>query len=219
MPSHVRITLGGRMVAGQRWSVGHTVVLGSASPLTPQLNALAEACFARFKARVWVGSSAGFLAGINSQETTLDNARAYFYPADSTTASNIGVSTGAAVSGSRTSGTTAAQLCLVATLEDGLAGRRHKGRMYLPANALTTAAASLQVDGSFCQATATNVANYFEDLINTTPVAGLTITPVVSSLTNGDILTAVSVDTVLDTQRRRRDKISGTRYRDQITIG
>lgn len=219
MPAHVRITLGGRLIGAQRWSTGHTVLLGSSAPLTSQLNQLAEGCFSLFKSNVFVGSGSGKLAGVNVSALTLDNARAYFYPGDSTTASMIGVSSGAAVSGSASSNGTAPQLCLVATLEDGLAGRRHKGRMYLPLTAQITSAASLQIDQPAAAAFAASTAAYFTALINTSPVPGLTITPVVSSLTSAAPLTSVSVDTVIDTQRRRRDKIVGLRARSTITVG
>lgn len=219
MPSHVRLTLGGRVVGAQRWSIGHTVVLGSANPLNSQLNALAEGCFAQFKTSVWNGTGTGKLQGANVAQTTLDNARAYFYEGDSTKASRIGVSSGAAVTGGGSSTGTVPQAALVATLEDGLAGRNHKGRMYLPLNAFPVAAATLQLAQSDAAAFAASVAAYFTALINTSPVPGLTITPVVSSLTIGSPLSAVSVDTVVDTQRRRRDKIVGTRSRSTIVVG
>lgn len=216
--STVRVTLGGLVIGAQRWSVGHTLYTTD-TPTGTQMAAIAEAALSLFKSNVWVGTGVAKLAPANSSFTTLDQARAYFYPPGATKATLVGNSTGAAVNGSVTSNGGAPQLAIVATLEDGLAGRNHKGRMYLPANCNLVSANTLQLSTSQAAGLAGSISDYFEAWINTNPVSSLVLSPVVSSLTAPRILSAVSVDTVVDTQRRRRDKIVGTRSRVPIVVG
>lgn len=214
----VRIVIGGRIVGSQRWSVGHSMFSVSAAPSGEDLSAYAEAAFADFKAQVWTGSTAGKLASLNVPQTTCDSARAYFYPDGATVATAVGVSTGAAAIGSASSGTPP-QLAIVATLENGLAGRKNRGRMYLPTTSCFVAVASLVLDTGTTTGVATNVANYLS-AVRANPLGDEEFTvPVVSGLTATSPLTAVSVDGVVDTQRRRRDKITAPRSRASLVVG
>lgn len=216
--TYVRVVLGGAIFGAQRWSVGHTVQLaGPGFPSGAEMSTFAESCFAAFKAQVWNGSASGKLQGENLQTVTLDSARTYSYADAGGTAVTVGASTGAAVAGSQTQNASAPQIALVATLENGLAGRRNRGRMYLPVTCGITGGVPTLTQAA-ALAHATSVANYLS-AVRILTIAGTSVSVVVSSLTATSPITAVSVDTVLDTQRRRRDKITGSRGRASLIVG
>lgn len=210
----IHIVHGGRVVGSQRWSVGHWLSTATASP--SQLSTLAEACFAAFKSNVWVGSAAGKLQSVNTSQMTLDSCRAYLYPDVGDTATAVGISSGVALSGTASSFFGAAQVALVATLENGLAGRRNKGRMYLPQTAQVTQA-DLTLTPATTQAFANSVAGYLS-AVRVLTVGGAPVNVVVSRLTALDPITSVSVDGVLDTQRSRRNKITAQRSRAALIV-
>jgi len=208
------------MIGSQRWSVGHTMFTVRTSPTSAELSTYADGLLAAFKTNVWNGTTPGKLAVYNSTQTNVDSVRAYFYPTGSSVASVVGVSTGAAAAGSQSSGVAGApQLSIVATLENGNAGRQNRGRMYLPVVAPAIQFTTLQLSGSDATAWATSVANYLSAARTVAFGDEAFTVPIVSELTATTPITAVSVDTVMDTQRRRRDKIIGTRSRATLVVG
>lgn len=144
-----------------------------------------------------------------SSDTTLAALTAYMYPAgqskpDVVSKKVISRSVG-------TARTVPYQLAVVHSLIGGTAGRNTRGRVYLPLG--TSGALSLgQVSNTTCANMATAFAAYLTG-INATTIAG---DPVQCSVGNpassaGPFrIGTVIVDSVVDTQRRRRDKIAKT---------
>lgn len=100
------------------------------------------------------------------------------------------------------------QACLVATLLTGSAGRRNRGRMYLPATGLpvTSGLANLS---STITSVANSVRTFFSDLNGSVNVNGSVV--VVSSAGSASRpVTTVRVDNKPDIQRRRADALVAT---------
>nr|CRY96131.1 hypothetical protein [uncultured prokaryote] len=214
----LRATIGGRLAGAQRWSVGFTFGLTSVFPTPDQASALATQLFTDFDTSVWSNVSGGAspYKGYVGTPSTLDQCRVYVKESSSAPAAIVGSSSNAAVAGTLTPAQ-APQISLVVTLEDGLAGRSHKGRIYLPFRAsVDDPVAGINVGRA--QTLATQVANFLS-LARTRGTGGVTLTPIVSSLTSTNPITRCSVDTILDTQRRRRDKIVGTRVGTNLIVG
>lgn len=99
------------------------------------------------------------------------------------------------------------QCAVVVTLETGIPGRSNRGRAYLPPVVVGNMTAGTgQLPSSVC----TTLANAFADMLSAlrddAPPSG---NPVVSSATKGSMqdITSVRVDSIIDTQRRRRNKL------------
>lgn len=146
-------------------------------------------------------STAGTPQHLIDNASGYDHVRVYSYPNGGPRAEFVGeapitsgVGTGA--------GDLPNQCCIVATLETGLAGRRHRGRVYLPANAqqLTTG-----------QAASGDPALYASWMVQFIRAVNSAVAPgfvVVLSQVAGSAqrVTAVTVDSRVDIQRRRADR-------------
>lgn len=217
--SIIRVTHGGTMTGGQRWSFGHTMSSNELSIPSADLIGYANGLQAALKTNLWTGSGVGKLAGANTTSVTYDRCTVYLKVAEGVPATQVAQSTGAAVAGVSNLAS-APQVALVATLENGLSGRQNKGRMYLPATSGgLVAAGSFQMSSSDATAWATSVANYLAAARSLTVGSTGPHQPIVSSITAANPIIAASVDTVLDTQRRRRDKIIGSRGRTALPVG
>jgi hypothetical protein len=103
------------------------------------------------------------------------------------------------------------QCCLVCTTRTGHAGRSYRGRSYMPLTA-----SALPANNEVLLTTATNVANAYQALIGscngyTNPTESLdSMTFVVASAKLSSLLpvTSIDVDSRVDIQRRRADKIA-----------
>lgn len=126
-----------------------------------------------------------------------DKITVYGYPNGGPAAGAQGEAAVTGYSGSSTSMANANQISVVVTLLTGQPGRRHRGRMYLPADGQVLA------NGQLSDASAQNIALAARDLIR--PASGSTQGPVVLSQMAGTHLpvTAVRVDSRVDIQRRR----------------
>lgn len=204
----IRYSIGGLLVAGQRWSVtgGLGMVEGSA-PTNEEMSALADAILAAFKTQVWGTASATDKTGTQvGSRGNVDQCRTYYVNAPAAPAIRVGISTAAAAPGFGTS-TAVPQVALVCTLLTGIAGRSYRGRVYLPAAQGTDA--NGRINASSATNTATNYANFLSAIALVGGTIGDTVFPAVLSATQNDTtpITAVRCDNVLDTQRRRRDKV------------
>jgi hypothetical protein len=113
-------------------------------------------------------------------------------------------------SGINTPGTSAAaqlpdQCALVVSLLTGIPGRTKRGRLYLP----PMSAGLMNGNGQLSSATCTTVAAAMAAFFNGIRTSANGAQPVVASATAGTKtpLTSVRVDSIVDTQRRRRNKI------------
>jgi hypothetical protein len=129
--------------------------------------------------------------------------RVYGYKNGGPTAQAIGT---AAITGGTGTGANknALQVCMVVSLRTLFAGRRNRGRMYLPATGLTPSSAH-----DFSSTNVTNVATgtaAFFTALNALPAAYIVgvVSQVGAGATNG--VTSVYVDGKPDIQRRRANK-------------
>lgn len=208
---YAKITIGGQLAGAQRWSVGISLApqgAGEPSMSPAQAGAFATQLFTDFNTTAWSTTTTGATAlkDLLGTQGTLDKVRFYLY-GNQSQAQIIGESTNTAVAGTG-SVKCPPQIALVATLLTGLAGASYRGRIYLPC--LTYSA-----DGSGNIATgipalvATSLANFFS-VVRTRTAGGANWIPAVSGAAGSNPVSAVRVDNVLDTQRRRRDKIVPT---------
>lgn len=207
-----RFTIGGQLIANQRWSIGFSIVQSGAvqTPTAVEMGTFAQQVYADWISAAWSTTTSGAqaLAAIAGSASTVDQCRAYFYGGQQT-AIVVGSSSGAAVPGTTTR-TQPGQVAIVASLLTGLAGRANRGRVYLPNGTVSTGA-----DGNLATATLQGIANSianFLSLVRTRSLGGSTVIPVVAGATTigGPAITTVRVDSVADTQRRRRDQIAPT---------
>nr|CRY96152.1 hypothetical protein [uncultured prokaryote] len=208
MPTRMKAVVYGTLASGaQGWSVGINLAGPSGYPIgDPAINVAAQQLYADFLSAGWNTATTGALAlaSLAGTEAKVDGVRLYGYEGSASIAAVVGQSTGASVPGT---GPTVMppQVCLVATLLTGFAGRALNGRIYLP-----NQTGSMQTTGQTTRnvaQVAVSVANWLS-LWRTRSYAGSPLTPVVLSSTAGlNDIQAVRVDNVLDTQRRRRDKV------------
>lgn len=219
-----RATFGGRLVAAQRWSIGFSFTDGvedAAVPDAATMAALAQQLYADFISSAWstTASPATPLSARIGSEGNLDQCRLYAYATEGATqAGTVGVSSGAAVAGT-TSPIMPPQVAIVASLRTDFPGRSNRGRVYIP-NRTAVLSTDGQVTASVCTAVATAVANFLS-LARTRTVRGGNLVPIVDSSTAPDTeVTRVTVDSILDTQRRRRDKlVAATNASANLVVG
>lgn len=133
-----------------------------------------------------------------------DKITVYSYPNGGPDASYVGE---AALTGAVGSGTQSLpdQCALVVSLHTGMSGRRHKGRMYTPMTKGTVATGG-QLAGSFTNNVATWWGATFAG-INSAVAPGFVV--VLSQIAgSAQRVTSVAVDTRVDIQRRRADRIT-----------
>lgn len=153
-------------------------------------------------------AATAFLADMASAATNMlrtidgyDEVRVYGYPSGGPTASFVGVAPLGTTGSSSTSNPL--QTCCVATLLTGAAGRRRRGRMYLPATGEPLTASE------FSSARVTAIANAVAGFLgfgSPDPTHG----PIVLSQVAGTHapVTQVRVDSKPDIQRRRAESLS-----------
>lgn len=145
----------------------------------------------------------GPLLSLMGSDTSVKAVRAYLRKAGDPVAAFVGEDT--TLMGGAGTPTVPPQCAVVATLLTGAAGRRNRGRVYWP-----IAGSSSRLLTSGQNATIANETRDIIDSLRTTcsAVWGTAAGPVVGN--NGLLVTRVRVDNVIDTQRRRRDKINPT---------
>lgn len=114
------------------------------------------------------------------------------------------------------------QVSIVATFETEVRrGYANRGRIYLPTPNILMNATSGTLDIADCATLATEVAAFVADLKTSDQSMGINFAPAVVSKSGGaegtwNEITAVSVDNVADTQRRRANDIVGVRSRANV---
>lgn len=94
------------------------------------------------------------------------------------------------------------QVATVVSLRTGLAGRSFRGRMYLPLNGL-----SLDANAQLSSSSIGLVADAAKDLVDDINAGGLEVVVMSATQTLTTPVTSIIVDSILDTQRRRRNKL------------
>lgn len=100
------------------------------------------------------------------------------------------------------------QSAIVASLETGRPGRSFRGRIYWPALGFPIQPNTGRIDITDATSIATSTATLLGDIASAAP-GGAALIPVIASAKLGEQtpITSVAVGTVVDTQRRRRDKL------------
>lgn len=166
-------------------------------------NSTAANALAAQVATAWSAQAASSWKVALATTQTFTEVRVYGYPDGGPKATAIGT---AAITGGAGTGASKnpPQLCIVASLRTLFAGRRAKGRMYLPATGLTPSSAH-DIQFSNVSQIATGTAAFFTAL-NTNPDPY--VVAVVSQVGTGGAtpVTSVYVDGKYDIQRRRANK-------------
>lgn len=192
----IDMTFGGTLEVNEQWSVGLCIASPDRDPLDPSLTDLdviagnGDDRWNAFMATPGVGSL--FSTAVQYQET-----RTYFRPASTSSAVAVGHA-GTARNGSGTQ-IVPAQVALCCTLNTNFAGRSNRGRVYLPllAAPVHPTGSQLGVIAGALIALITGLAG------DATTALGVAVGPVVGA--NAKLITQVHIDSVLDTQRRRRN--------------
>ena len=207
-----RIVLGGIAAQAQRWSIGvNLAVTDVAVPTPAQMTSFAEAVRALFDADVWSGAVS--FKTLASSTATFDICHAYYASAGAPPPPYqvSGDSTGASVAGS-TGRTFPTQCAIVATLRTDQSGRSARGRVYLPMGNGSFAVGTATLSTSLA-ATATGLASFLT-AVNGASMGPNSVTASVQSNVGSSPtllpIKRVTIDNVVDTQRRRRDKIVAT---------
>lgn len=132
--------------------------------------------------------------------------KVYCYPTGGTTAtyiSEVPVSSGTGTGGHNLP----EQICMVATLLTGVAGRRNRGRMYFPAFGVAIAADN-QFDSTLPGALADALAAWFTDIASINAPSPVVVYSVAGSAVNPVV--TVRVDSKPDIQRRRVNREAAT---------
>lgn len=189
------LTFGGALPGGEEWQCGlHGELNGNVASPTGMANI---ALNARTPLTTW-WNSAGVAAFVGSG-TTLTTIRAYLFPANATKATAVG---GASLSLSGTGTSSLPNQCaIVLSLRTGDPSRRGRGRIYMPMNK-TGVASNAQLTTGQVSALATATATLLQDL-----AAADSVGPVLGG-TSANPVTSVVVDSVVDTQRRRRNQLT-----------
>lgn len=205
----IKIVIYGTLGGVQTWSCGVSLYTTSAGVgfTQAQLDALAEGYWTDAK----VAANARALLPYCFTSVLWLGVRAYYYPAGSTRAANMGQSSSAAMAGTAAAGSQHPNQCAIVATHLGAAlGRRYTGRVYLPCNA-----AGMQSVGTFIDAITPILATAWANTLSAWSLrrfVGNAYVPVTFSSTTGGVsaITAVRVDNVYDTVRARRDKVIAT---------
>lgn len=211
----VRLVFGGTIQTSQEWSCGLTIATLTAA----NMSSVDQAALADFANDAMAAIKAAFNTAASGSTTAL---RALLAATDALTFVNTYLYRagqdqaalqyepvfGTAIAGSG-AGRLPAQSCLVASLRTETPGRRGRGRLYLPETGT-----SLSSDGQVSSTIVNDVATDVARLIHNITVIGLgddDSSVVVGSQSGAYKVTAVQVDSEIDIQRRRADKLAPLR--------
>jgi len=115
------------------------------------------------------------------------------------------------------------QIATVVSLRSPFAGRNNRGRFYVPTTSQNVISApTSQLTSGSCSSLATAVANFLSHMNGAAfaNLSGQSLRPCVSTRGSSALIASVIVDSVLDTQRRRRNKVTAAASSTQpILIG
>lgn len=195
----VYVTFGGRQAGNEQWQCGlHFTLQGAGGSAQQVCQTVADGSVAPLTT-LWSAQGFSDLRGANM---TMDYVKVYYYAADQTASGAVAQRTLALTS----AGTDRCppQVALVASLRTPDPSRYGKGRIYLPAMGVNVVSGT----GQASPALVTNLATAIRNL--GVAIAAISIVGdwVVGS--RAAVVGTVVVDSVLDTQRRRRDKLVAT---------
>lgn len=202
----VDIIMGGKVGATDTWSTKISFSTAGGTPSAADMNGIASGAATLWGLDVWDPAVSGWKPNVNST-TDWSLCKTYFFPAGSAVATVSGSKTITADPGTAGAAGVPPQAAAVISLHTAFAGRKNRGRCYMPA------VTPLLNQGNWSSTQALRMATQFRLFLsdwNSATVGALTFHACVGT---GSLpaITTVVVDTVVDTQRRRRDK--------QLSIG
>jgi len=205
---YVRFTWGGAIAGSEQWACGlsfSTAATPSAADLNTWLGLMNVPL-----ATYWASGSGP--ASIASTDTVLQSMRAAFYPANATHATVTAAKAVTTALVGIGANNNPLQLALVISCHTGLAGKRFNGRFYLPFTGRTTTPAVMP-NHQLVQAEVTQMALSTAAWMTSSAavlLAGSGTAPSVAvpgAAVPASPITSVTVDSIIDTQRRRRNKV------------
>lgn len=210
MGAYGRLVLGGTNAGGDSWSIGFSVVgISDASEdtLATWLSDLATPISTAANS----SGTSGFLA-VTANDTKLSTLRAYCYPTGAPPAAVTAEFTYATPIAGFATGKAPYECAVVATLETGYSGRRSRGRVYVPGDGVSTG--THQINQAACDEVANGIAAVINAVNASTAPSGTGNPFVVVSGAGGTgpqhLVTRVRVDSKVDVQRRRQNKVVAT---------
>lgn len=188
------VTVGGRMPGNEEWQIGFHLDQGPDGAPGGDAAAVANSLAPIFQQVFQTGNIAGAL----SSGCRAERVSAYYIPANQTRATQVGQAQIDAVgSGEAKLPNQCAIVCSFRTEDPS---RRGRGRVYLPAVGLT-----IGTNGQVSSGVANGIAQEMAGLLfqmNSAEYNGLVL-----GGTSGNSIDRVLVDSVVDTQRRRRNRM------------
>lgn len=196
----IRLVIGGVIAGVQTWSVGVSTTSTDIPPTQADFTTWLDSLVASLTA-CW-SAGPGVAASGDTQLTRLS---AYHYDANARIASRV-AETPVGPLGGHASGSNSYRDCLVASLMTATPGKSGRGRMYWPATG--AAITNHQAGSSLVSDMATQIA-LFLNAINASSVGPVPPTVIVAGkISPPPPVIQVAVDTKLDSQENRSDKIA-----------
>lgn len=198
IPLHaIKVVFSGKLPGSEHWSTSFWVA-GQVAHDVVELTNLAHDVDQMAQAG---GAFYPELKNICGTQVTVDQIDVYQY--EGGTKAAVQATQAASWTASTASITLPNQVCAVASLRTGLPGRARRGRMYLPVLGTVSSASGQCTDGNL-NLLSQGLATFFGSF-NTLAWGKVSV----MSASTSDLyqVTEVQIDSVLDTQRRRRDKL------------
>lgn len=198
------VVFGGSLPSGEIWESGFWVE-GDAPTSNDLANATAQLWAAQLQAADTSGAMRITLTHCQAS-VTFDYVRVYSYPAGGPHAAYIGYHAASIAGTTSDTSVLPNQICLVVSLRTNNAGRSNRGRMYMPLNGI-----NLQPNAQLNQAACTAIANGWATCFSDWNASGDNGQVVVMSRVGAghtNVVSEVIVDSIPDTQRKRRNKVA-----------
>ena len=196
------MVFGGQLPGGEQWQSGFWVQ-GAVPADAGTANELAGL----WKAQLSASDDSGAMRlqmTLNPSSVTMDYVRVYPYPTGGPVAPFVGEASATLVGTGFP--TLPNQACVVLTLLTNLSGRRHRGRMYLPAQKLSLAGANGQAAQGDIDTIVDGWTTCFSDWNESGDNGHITVVSATGSIAS--TVTSLRARSRLDVQRRRANKQS-----------
>lgn len=204
LTQYVRLTLGGTMPGGESWSVGMSFTFTgtvTAAQLTTWLAAVDAVVVTHL-------APAGGVRALMAQQTKIVTLRAAVFPVSATSSSvtaQRNLTTPVLGTGSFDHPN---QIAICMSTHSGLAGKRFNGRMYWPCDGANIDGTTHQLALTQLTPAVTKVRDFMGGVAATT-LGSTGLAPAIAVPGGGlaSPITALTMDSVCDTQRRRRKSV------------
>jgi hypothetical protein len=195
-----KLSVTGFSASSQDWSFGLWFTSAASAPTAADMNAWAVETLAP------TSTFFNAIKGLMGTDTQWIANKTYYYPPGVAKASVVGdAPLVSPVLGTVSSPQSPFQVALVVSLLTGLAGATHKGRCYLPCNAPLLSGRQLGSSDTLALASASSA---WVNSLNALEVVGTITTAVVAGHAAATPIVSTRVDSRMDIQRRRTDKIA-----------